>query len=165
MEDIMFMITISLVIVFSLFKKHDIQGRFFSKKSLLTKKLLLICLFLAIGLHGKAQLVFPGNFISDASGNESLNSAAITVLPDGTYLVSHSRLGASIQTSVLHSQDKGESWQLRANLNDITGATLFFYQNDLYLMGTSVNYGDIIIRHSTDFGYSWTAPSNVNNGK
>lgn len=43
-------------------------------------------------------------------------------------------------------------------------STLFIHQEQLYILGNSKEYGDIVIRRSDDGGYTWTTPYDENHG-
>lgn len=164
MGDILFMIAISPMYVFSQRKKHGNGGIILPLKKQMVRKKMLIWYLLLFYLPVKAQYNFPGKVVSSASEGESLGAASITILPDDTYLVSHSWSGNVAKTTLLQSTDKGETWEERTNLTGIKGSTLFLHQNMLYMMGVSANDGNIIIMRSADSGYSWTTPSNAANG-
>ena len=43
-------------------------------------------------------------------------------------------------------------------------SSLFVHQDALYLLGTTTEYGNTVIRRSTDGGATWTAPTNASSG-
>ena len=100
-----------------------------------------------------------------------LGSPALLKLPDGALLATHDYFGAGILspempalTSVYRSEDGGRSWM---NICQIIGAfwgTLFLHKNEIYLLSVSREYGDLVIRKSTDGGYTWTTPTDEKNG-
>lgn len=100
-----------------------------------------------------------------------LGSPALLKLPDGALLVTHDYFGPGILspeqpalTSVYRSEDGGETW---SNISQIIGCfwgTLFLHRNEIYLLSVTREYGDLVIRKSTDGGYTWTNPTNEKNG-
>jgi len=115
--------------------------------------------------NAKAQVKYPGQTISSAANGAVLSSPSILELPDGNFLVSHDKLGTIKETDILYSVNGGESWQLKTTISGIKGGTLFLHQNTLYIIGTTEDFGNIIIRKSEDFGNSWSTPQDVDDGK
>ena len=67
-------------------------------------------------------------------------------------------------TSVYRSGDDGRTW---TNLTHIAGAfwsSLFKHRGAIYLIGTSAQYGSIVIRRSDDGGNTWTHPRDEHTG-
>jgi hypothetical protein len=97
-----------------------------------------------------------------ASTKQYIGSPSIVILPNGDYVSSHdffgpaSAQGVSAVTRIFRSQDKGRSWQQAAELHDQFWSNLFVHRGKLYLMGTTYEYGRIVIRRSTDGGRQWT---------
>jgi hypothetical protein len=118
----------------------------------------------------------PGTVIhhSPASSGRYVGCPSIVVLPDGSYLGSHSYFGpgaTNTDTMVWRSADRGSSWQRVAELNGQIWSTLFLHRERLYIMGTDHcdNYGGrlngrIVIRRSTDSGRTWTEPRDARSG-
>lgn len=111
----------------------------------------------------------PGTVIdySPAKTRQYIGSPSIAVLEDGTYVASHDFFGPGStrdRTVVFSSTDKGKSWDRIANLKGQWWSSLFTHRGDLYLMGTSKEYGFTVIRKSTDGGKSWTTPKDENTG-
>lgn len=100
-----------------------------------------------------------------ASSGEYIGSPSIVILPDGTYVSSHDLFGPkSTQTTsgvtrIFRSTDRGRSWKKVAELQDQFWSNLFVLNGKLYLMGTSCEYGRIVIRRSFDGGINWSPPS------
>jgi hypothetical protein len=81
-------------------------------------------------------------------------SPSIAILPDGTYVVGHDILGAKANelhsATVLASRDRGATWTQLAHVRDQFWPLLFVHRGALSMLGTSKEYGDIVIRRSTD---------------
>ncbi len=99
-----------------------------------------------------------------ASTKKYIGSPSITVLKDGSYLASHDFFGPgssqsiSANTRVFKSLDRGKSWRLAAELKDQFWSNLFVTGGQVYLMGTTYEYGRIVIRRSPE-GEQWSAPA------
>jgi hypothetical protein len=108
---------------------------------------------------------------SPKSSGKYVGSPSIVILPNGDYVASHdlfgpnSNQGSSPTSKIFRSTDRGQTWSHAADLNGQFWSNLFVYQNDLYLMGTSKEYGKVIIRKSTDGGTTWTTPSTSATGQ
>jgi hypothetical protein len=100
-----------------------------------------------------------------AASAQYIGSPSIVILPDGSYAASHDFFGkgstqsTSAVTRTFRSTDRGRSWQRTAEMQDQFWSNLFFHRGRLYLMGTTYEYGRIVIRASKDGGATWTAPS------
>jgi hypothetical protein len=114
----------------------------------------------------------PGTVIGHRAGstNQYLSSPSIAILPNGNYVASHDLFGSGFDeetlglTTVYRSTDKGETWTQAAAVSGMHFSTLFVYQNDLYLLGSSSAGGNLVINKSTDGGASWTTPTNASTG-
>lgn len=111
----------------------------------------------------------PGVVIdhSPASSRQYIGSPSIAVLPDGSYVASHDFFGPGSSkdvTVVFESKDRGASWEQIATLKGQWWSTLFAHRDALYLIGTSREYGEAVIRRSEDGGRTWTEPADSSSG-
>ncbi len=124
--------------------------------------------------------VVPGIVVdwSPASSGVYVGSPSIAVMPDGTMVASHDEFGPNSTspvdavTRIFRSADQGATWSPIYTVDNGGSTTaygaewnsLFTQGNTLFLMGVSKDYGNIVIRKSTDDGTTWTVPSNSANG-
>lgn len=114
----------------------------------------------------------PGRVITHipAQSRIYIGSPGLVVLPDGKYLAKCDWFGPGStqtkrgQTRVFVSSNKGHDWQWLADVPDLFWATIFTYQSTVYLLGTSKEYGDMVIRRSNDGGRTWTEAKDANSG-
>lgn len=126
----------------------------------------LLCLTLVFSSFASAQTP-PGVVIDHqpASTGEYIGSPSIVILPNGVYVASHDLFGPkstqtfSGVTRIFRSTDRGQSWKKTAELHHQFWSNLFVLRGKLYLMGSSYEYGRIVIRRSSDGGLTWTPPS------
>ena len=102
-----------------------------------------------------------------------LSSPSIIRLPDGNILATHDYFGPDSPvnhegeehlTSVYRSNDHGNTWE---NITHIAGAywsTLFVHLDQVYLLGTSQEWGSIVIRRSNNSGLTWSYPRDITTG-
>jgi hypothetical protein len=133
----------------------------------------LFALFsLAALLWAAGEARVPGVVIdhSPQASGKYIGSPSIAVLPDGRYVATHDYFGPQsgyrerATTRVFESRDKGRHW---THLTDISGSfwgTLFVHRGALYLIGTTKEYGDTVIRRSADGGRTWTEPAGESTG-
>ncbi|HVT91204.1 MAG TPA: sialidase family protein [Bryobacteraceae bacterium] len=109
----------------------------------------------------------PGTVIdhAPAPGGRYIGSPSIVVVRKNTYLASHDFFGpqsgstTSATTRIFRSRDGGMSWQKTAEFQDQFWSNLFLVRRGLYLMGTTAEYGKIVIRRSGDGGTTWSDPA------
>ncbi len=102
-----------------------------------------------------------------------LGSPSIVRLPDGALVACHDYFGTGCPrtsdgeeglTSIYRSEDDGHTW---ANITHVLNAfwsTLYLHRGSIYLLGTSQQWGSIVIRRSDDGGFTWTHPSDEKTG-
>ena len=92
---------------------------------------------------------------------------------DGDLLASHDYFGPGCprndegeeySTSIYRSRDDGRTWRNLAHIEGAFWSTLFVHRGSVYLLGTSAQYGSIVIRRSTDGGATWTQPADQQSG-
>ncbi|MHC4227486.1 MAG: SUMF1/EgtB/PvdO family nonheme iron enzyme, partial [Planctomycetota bacterium] len=96
-----------------------------------------------------------------------LGSPSIAVLPNGTYVVSHDFYGPATkedQTAIFRSKDAGKTWEKLTDFYGQYWSTIFLHEKSLYIIGTNIHNGHIVIRRSTDGGLTWTTPEDSNTG-
>lgn len=111
----------------------------------------------------------PGVVIahSPTATKQYIGSPSLAILPNGEYIASHDFFGpgTNFDTSVVFaSADKGKTWTKRATLKNQWWSTLFVHKKELYILGTTKEYGQTVIRKSTDSGKTWTEPKDETNG-
>lgn len=128
----------------------------------------------AIQLMATAQNKYPvpGTVVnhSPKSSGRYIGSPSLCILPDGSYLASHDYFGPNSQEKlagivrVFRSRDKGISWMPVAALTGQYWSKLFVHRGRVYILGTTKEYGDLVIRRSDDGGHTWTTPADSLNG-
>ena len=102
-----------------------------------------------------------------------LGSPSLVRLPDGALLATHDYFGPGCPrnhegeehlTSVYRSVDNGDTWRNLGHLANAYWSTLFVHGDAVYLLGSSQQYGSIVIRRSTDGGFTWTHPADARSG-
>ena len=110
---------------------------------------------------------------SPASSEIYLGSPSMIRLGNGELLAAHDTFGPNApknshgepnRTSIYRSADDGETWQKLCDIDDAYWSSLFELKGAVYLLGTACKNGHIVIRRSTDFGNTWTAPGDSSNG-
>lgn len=147
------------------------------KKMLLRRAQIVFVLFLALlgvsaslpaqavsgPLTGKNSGV-PGVVIDHQppATREYIGSPSILKAPNGDYIATHDLFGpgspstTSAESKVFVSKNRGASWKQTASFQDQFWSNLFLQKNRICLMGTSAEYGRIVIRTSDDNGQSWS---------
>lgn len=109
------------------------------------------------------------NHISKDSGIY-IGDPNICILPDGKYLACHNEFGPKStewtagRTRVFQSADKGLTWKQIAVVDGQYWSNMFLHKKAVYLLGVDKCYGNIVIRKSTDNGYTWTTPDSPSTG-
>jgi hypothetical protein len=109
----------------------------------------------------------------DPTTDINVGSPTLVKLDSGELLAAHDYQGKGINrqfkgdrytTSVYRSDDNGLNWKLTVDLQGSIWATLFVNRGSVYLLGTSSDYGSIVIRRSEDGGSTWTIPADEGSG-
>ena len=93
---------------------------------------------------------------------------SIAILPDGSYVASHSWFGPGTTndtTELFASTDRGRTWSHLAKVVGQWWSTLFVHRHQLYLLGVNREYGHVVIRRSGDGGRTWTTPQDERTGR
>ena len=109
----------------------------------------------------------PGVVIDheEAASHRYIGSPSIVKSRSGAYVASHDFFGpgstqqSSGVTRVFRSEDRGKTWVRTGELKDQFWSNLFEHKKVLYLMGTTYEYGRVVIRRSLDEGKSWSDPA------
>lgn len=100
-----------------------------------------------------------------AASRQYIGSPSIVRCRDGAYVASHDFFGPgstqsrSAVSRVFRSDDHGASWRKTAEMTDQFWSNLFEHNKALYLLGTTYEYGRIVIRKSGDCGKTWSEAS------
>lgn len=104
------------------------------------------------------------------SGNY-LCSPSLLRLPDGGLLASMDLFGSNTPqnlTLIFRSEDDGKTWHHLSELMPCFWGKLFLHRGEVYMLGCSTEYGDLLIGRSTDGGKTFSAPVTLlrgSNGK
>ena len=101
-----------------------------------------------------------------------LGSPSLLRLPDGALLAVHDFFGGAIKNrngecglmAVYRSEDDGVSWHQITFIDGAFWGNMFMDGGAVYLMGSAQEYGDLVIRRSTDGGFTWTEPKDEHSG-
>ena len=105
--------------------------------------------------------------------NINVGTPTLVKLDSGELLAAHDYQGKGIyqqierdryKTSVYQSRNHGLTWNLTADIKGTIWGTLFVNKGSVYLLGTSCDYGSIVIRKSDDSGSTWTNPVDEDSG-
>jgi hypothetical protein len=96
----------------------------------------------------------PGTVVSfiPAQARAYCGSPAIAMLPTGEYVISHDEFGPGSTRDTTHvylSDNQGKRWKHCSTITGQWWSSLFVHQDALYLLGTTREYGSIVIRKST----------------
>lgn len=140
-----------------------------TRTALLCLANLLIC---AQSFAAEAPSLSPPGVVIDHIASDRgiyVGSPAICILPDGAYLAAHDEFGPKMNkqaavTHIFRSDDKGKSWKPISKIDGAFWSSLFLHRGALYLLGSTKEYGDLVIRRSTDGGVTWTEPKDDKTG-
>ena len=96
-----------------------------------------------------------------------LCSPEIVKLPDGTLVASMDVFKALFPqnlTLLFSSDDMGKSWKYLSELCPCFWGSMFVVGNELYMMGCSTEYGDLLVGKSSDGGKTWSNPTVIARG-
>lgn len=102
-----------------------------------------------------------------------LGSPSIIRTAKGSLLVTHDYFGKGCPknheneehlTSVYRSKDDGKTWVNVTHIANAFWSNLFEHKGAIYLLGSSQQYGSIVIRRSEDDGNTWTYPIDEKSG-
>lgn len=91
-----------------------------------------------------------------------LGSPSLVKTADGTLLAAMNVFGKRTPqnlTQIFRSTDRGESWHYVCDLFPCFWGTLFEHRGDIYMLGLSNEYGDLLIGRSRDGGQSFETPT------
>lgn len=96
-----------------------------------------------------------------------LCSPSIVKLPSGKIITSmdvYAGKNPQNLTLLMQSNDNGETFEYLNDIFPLFWGKLFYQNNVLYLLGTSTEYGDLIIGKSEDEGVTWSEPTVLDRG-
>jgi len=109
----------------------------------------------------------------DPATRTYLGSPSTICLDNGDLLATHDYFGPGCPRnhegeehlcSVYRSSDEGRSWTNVIHISGAFWSNLFRHLGSVYLLGTSQQYGSIVIRRSEDNGNTWTHPMDERSG-
>lgn len=118
----------------------------------------------AIGMV--VNYLHPDDRAYEFSGR-ALCSPSIVRLPSGALLASmdlYAHAAPQNLTLVFRSEDNGVSWHYQNEIFPCYWAKMFMHRGKLYLLGTSTEYGDLLIGRSDDEGRTFGAPTVIRRG-
>ncbi|MFE5318266.1 hypothetical protein ACFQ88_06120 [Paenibacillus sp. NPDC056579] len=107
--------------------------------------------------------IHPEDYTYNYSGR-STASPSLVHLPDGAWIASHDVFwgnGGQNVTKLFRSEDMGKTWTFLCDLYPCFWGKLFLHRERLYMLGTSTEYGSLLIGRSDDGGRTWSAPSDL----
>jgi hypothetical protein len=134
-----------------------------------TKIILTAAVLLCAATRGIFAAPPPGVIVDRSPDFQKVyvGCPSIAILPNGDYVASHSWFGPGTNndsSEVFGSADRGKTWRKLATLKGQWWSTIFVHRGALYITGVSKQYGDIVIRRSTDGGKTWTEPKDKHSG-
>ena len=97
-----------------------------------------------------------------AFSGRSLCSPSIVRHPNGNLLASMDVFAGNHPqnlTLIYRSDDNGKTWHYVCELFPCFWGKMFVHRGELYMLGCSTEYGDMLIGKSTDGGYSFSEPT------
>ncbi len=97
----------------------------------------------------------------------ALCSPSLLRLPSGVLLASMDLFANGAPqnlTLVYRSEDDGKTWHYQNELFPCYWAKMFLHRGELYMLGVSNEYGDLLIGRSTDEGRTYDAPTVIMRG-
>lgn len=107
--------------------------------------------------------IHPEDYTYNSSGR-SPASPSLVRLPDGRLLASHDIYwgeGGQNLTKVFVSEDEGNHWRYLSDVYPCFWGKLFIHQGRLYILGTTTEYGALVIFRSEDGGRTWSSPASL----
>ncbi len=100
-----------------------------------------------------------------------IGSPSLVRLPDGALLASHDYFGQLYTlegenglTSIYRSEDNGQSWENITHIINAYWGTMVSLPDAVYHIGMTRDYGDMVVRKSTDGGFTWSVPKDEKSG-
>lgn len=96
-----------------------------------------------------------------------LCSPSLVRHPDGFLLASMDVYGPGMPqnlTLIFRSDDEGETWHYVSEITPCFWGKMFIHKGELYMIGCSTEYGDLLIGKSTDGGRTFAAPTVISRG-
>ena len=114
----------------------------------------------------------PGSLVSysPSASSKYIGSPGLAKLADGALVASHDEFGGGSSqntsgiTRIYRSTDRGLTWTPAAVIDGAFWSNLFVHRGALYLLGTTHQYGNAVIRRSNDGGFTWTSPGSASTG-
>jgi hypothetical protein len=107
--------------------------------------------------------IHPEDYTFNSSGR-SPASPSIVMLPNGHLVASHDvywgKHGQNL-SFIYQSADGGNTWEYLAQLYPCFWGKLFLHRDALYMLSTSTEYGALLIRRSSDWGRTWSDPTEI----
>lgn len=100
-----------------------------------------------------------------------IGSPSLVRLPDGALLASHDYFGQLYTlegenglTSIYRSEDNGQTWTNITHIINAYWGTMVSLPDAVYHIGVTRDYGDMVVRRSTDGGFRWSIPKDEKSG-